>query len=173
MSAIHIRATSRPLRETVIADVGQSCARSSWPQSIALLVACVNVSGLLWSAPSVNAANIAVRVAIGASSNRIIRESVVEGMLLSVLAGCSVWRSPRSRSDVALHFLPASLPRINSVSIDPLVAGFALLVAIATGVLVQSRPCVRCLAHQSDRQLSKRALKPAVRATRGCAPPWS
>ena len=58
---------------------------------------------------------------------------------------CSVWRLAAIAVRMALHFLPASLPRISSVSINPLVAGFALLVAIATGVLCSLAPAFAAL----------------------------
>jgi predicted permease len=145
MSAIHIQGDVKPLRETVIADVRPILRTLFMAAMIALLVACVNVSSLLLVRAIRERRAYAVRLAIGASSNRIIRESVVEGMLLSVLAGALGLAFAAIAIRVALHFLPASLPRIGSVSIDPMVAGFALLVAVATGVLCSLAPAFAAL----------------------------
>jgi putative ABC transport system permease protein len=145
MSAIHIKGDVEPLRETVVADARPILRTLFMAAMIALLVACVNVSSLLLVRAIRERREFAVRVAIGASSNRIIRESAVEGMLLSVLAGVLGLGFAASAIRMALHYLPASLPRISSVSINPVVAGFALLVAIATGVLCSLAPAFAAL----------------------------
>jgi predicted permease len=145
MSAIKIQGDVKLLRETVVADVRPILRTLFMAAVIALLVACVNVSGLLLVRAIRERRAFAVRVAIGASSHRIIRESVVEGMILSLLAGVLGLVLAAVAIRVALHFLPASLPRLNSVSIDPLVAGFALLIAVTTGVLCSLAPAFAVL----------------------------
>ena len=145
MSALKLKGDVEPLRETVIADVRPILRTLFMAAAIALLVACVNVSGLLLVRAIRERREYAVRVAIGASSNRIIREAAVEGMLLSILAGVLGLALAAVAIRTALHFLPASLPRISSVSINPVVAGFALLVAVATGVLCSLAPAFAAL----------------------------
>ena len=145
MSALRMQGDAIPLRESVIADVRPILRTLFMAAIVALLVACVNVSSLLLVRAIRERREYAVRVAIGASSNRIIRESAMEGMLLSVLAGVLGLALAAIAIRTTLHFLPASLPRINSVSIDPVVAGFALLVAVATGVLCSLTPAFAAL----------------------------
>jgi putative ABC transport system permease protein len=145
MSALKLKGDVESLRENTIADVRPILRTLFMAAMIALLVACVNVSSLLLVRAIRERREYAVRVAIGASSNRIIREAAVEGMLLSILAGVLGLALAAVAIRTALHFLPASLPRINSVSINPVVAGFALLVAIATGVLCSLAPAFAAL----------------------------
>ena len=145
MSALKLKGDVEPLRESVIADVRPILRTLFMAAAIALLVACVNVSGLLLVRAIRERREYAVRVAIGASSHRIIREAAVEGMLLSILAGILGLAFATVAIRAALHFLPASLPRISSVSINPLVAAFALLVAVATGVLCSLAPAFAAL----------------------------
>jgi predicted permease len=145
MSALKLKGDVEPLRESVIADVRPILRALFMAAAIALLVACVNVSGLLLVRAIRERREYAVRVAIGASSHRIIREAAVEGMLLSILAGILGLAFAAVAIRAALHFLPPSLPRISSVSINPLVAGFALLVAVATGVLCSLVPAFAAL----------------------------
>jgi predicted permease len=145
MSAIKLQGDVRPLRETVIADSRPILRTLFMAAIIALLVACVNVSGLLLVRAIRERREFAVRVAIGASSSRIIRETVVEGMLLSVSAGVLGLAIAGVAIRMALHYLPDSLPRVSSISIDPLVAGFALVVAVATGVLCSLAPAFAAL----------------------------
>jgi predicted permease len=145
MSALKLKGDVEPLRENTIADVRPILRTLFMAAMIALLVACVNVSSLLLVRAIRERREYAVRVAIGASSNRIIREAVVEGMFLSVLAGILGLAFAAIAVRTALHLLPASLPRINSVSIDPMVAAFALLVGVATGVLCSLAPAFAAL----------------------------
>lgn len=145
MSAIQLQGDVRSLRESVIADSRPILRTLFMAAIIALLVACVNVSSLLLVRAIRERREFAVRVAIGASSSRIIRESVVEGLLLSFVAGLLGLAFAGIAVRVASHYLPASLPRVSSVSIDPIVAVFALLVAAATGVLCSLAPAFAAL----------------------------
>ena len=135
MSAIHIQGDARLLRETVVANVRPVLRTLFVAVAIVLLIACVNVSSLLLVRAIRRRREYAVRVAIGASASRIIRESMVEGLLLSVAGGLLGLAFAATTIRTTVHLLPDSMPRINSVSMNPMVAGFAVLVAIATGVL--------------------------------------
>jgi predicted permease len=97
LSAIHIQGDVRPLRETVVADVRPVLETLFVAVAIVLLIACVNVSSLLLVRAIRQRREYALRVAIGASSSRIIRESLVEGLLLSMAGGLLASHSPQSR----------------------------------------------------------------------------
>ncbi len=145
MSAIHIQGDVRQLRESVVADVRPVLQTLFLAVAIVLLIACVNVSSLLLVRAIRQRREYAVRVAIGASSSRIIRESVVHGLLLSLAGGLLGLAFATIAIRTTLHLLPDSMPRIDSVSINPSVAGFALLVAVATGALCSLAPAFGAL----------------------------
>jgi putative ABC transport system permease protein len=145
MSAIHIQGDVRLLRETIVADARPVLGTLFVAAVIALLVACANVSSLLLVRAIRQRRQYAVRVAIGASGSRIIRESAVEGMLLSVAGGLVGLAFAAVGIRTTLHLVPDSVPRLNSVSVDPIVAGFALLVALATGILCSLAPAFAAL----------------------------
>ena len=145
MSAIHIQGDVRQLRESVIADVRPVLRTLFFAVAVVLLLGCVNVSSLLLVRAIRQRREYAVRVAIGASSSRIIRESVIQGLLLSVTGGLLGLGLAAVVIRTTLHLLPDSMPRIDSVSMNPLVAGFALLVAAATGVLCSLAPAFAAL----------------------------
>jgi putative ABC transport system permease protein len=145
MSAIKMRGDVKLLRETVVEDVRPTLRMLFVAAIVALLVACVNVSGLLLIRALRQRREYAVRVAIGASSSRIIRESALQGMLLSLAGGVLGLACAAVAIRTALHLLPASLPRINSVSVNPIVAGFALIVALATGIFCSLAPAFAAL----------------------------
>ncbi len=145
MSAIHIQGDAGPLRETVVAEVRPVLQTLFVAVAIVLLIACVNVSSLLLVRAIRQRREYAVRVAIGASSSRIIRESLVEGLLLSMAGGLLGLAFAAIAIRTTLHLMPDSMPRIDSVSMNPIVAAFALAVAVAAGVLCSLAPAFAAL----------------------------
>src|SRR3984885_14944059 len=145
MSAIHIRGDVRPLRDTAVADVRPLLHTLFFAVSIVLLIACVNVAGLLLVRAIRRRHEYAVRLALGARSSLIIRESVVEGLLLSVAGGLLGLAFAATAIRTALYLLPESMPRIDSISMDATVAAFALLLALASGALCSLAPAFAAL----------------------------
>jgi predicted permease len=145
MSAIQIQGDVRPLRETAVADVRPVLQMLFLAVAIVLLIACVNVSSLLLVRAIRRRREYAVRVAIGASSSRVIRESLVEGLLLSMAGGLLGLVFAVIAIRTTLHLMPDSMPRIDSVSMNPIVAAFALVVAVAAGVLCSLAPAFAAL----------------------------
>ena len=145
MSAIKIQGDVEQLRETEVADVRPVLRTLFLAVGIVLLVACLNVSSLLLVRAIRQRREYAVRVAIGASSTRIICESAVEGMLLSVAGGLLGLAFAAIAIRTALHLVPDSMPRLNSVSVNPYVASFALFIAVGSGVLCSLAPAFAAL----------------------------
>ena len=145
MSAIQIQGDVKQLRETVVADVRPVLRTLFVAVAVVLLVACVNVSSLMLVRAIRQRREYAVRAAIGASSTRIICESAVEGVLLSVAGGLLGLAFAAIAIRTALHLVPDSMPRINSVSVNPFVASFALFIAVASGVLCSFAPAFAAL----------------------------
>jgi predicted permease len=145
MSAIHIRGDVEPLRETVVADVRPVLQTLFLAVAIVLLIACVNVSSLLLVRAIRQRREYAVRIAIGASSNQVIRESLTAGLLLSMAGGLLGLGFAAIAIRTALRLMPDSMPRIDSISINPVVAAFALVVAMAAGVLCSLAPAFAAL----------------------------
>ena len=145
MSAIRIRGDVTPLRETAVADVRPLLRTLFLAVSVVLLIACVNVAGLLLVRAIRRRREYAVRLALGARSAAILRESIFEGLLLSVTGGLLGLAFAAVAIRTALHLLPESMPRIASISIDLPVAAFALVVAVATGALCSLAPAFAAL----------------------------
>ena len=140
MSAIHIQGDVTPLLEYAVADIRPLLRALFFAVSIVLLIACVNVAGLLLVRAIRRRREYAVRLALGANSSAIVYESVLEGLLLSVAGGLLGLAFAATAIRVALHLLPESMPRVDSISIDPAVITFAMLVALATGALCGLAP---------------------------------
>ena len=140
MTAIHIRGDVTPLREYAVADVRPLLRTLFFAVSIVLLVACINVAGLLLVQAIRRHREYAVRLALGAPSSIILRESLSQGLLLSLTGGLLGLACAAIAIRTALHLLPESMPRIDSISLDATVAIFALVVAVMTGTLCSLAP---------------------------------
>src|SRR6202789_302105 len=140
MAAIKIRGDAAPLRDRVVGNVRPMLHALLGAVGIVLLIACVNVAGLLLVRAIRRRREYAVRLALGAGSGRILRESVVEGTALSIAGGLLGLALAAGIIRVALHLLPESMPRIDQIAINGTVVGFALLLAVATGMLCSLAP---------------------------------
>ena len=140
MSAIHIRGDAAPLREFVVAGARPLLRILFLAVSIVLLIACANVAGLLLVRAIRRRREYAVRLALGARSSTIVLESVFEGLMLSLAGGLLGLAFAAAAIRLALHVLPESMPRIDSIHIDATVSAFALLLALMTGALCSLAP---------------------------------
>jgi predicted permease len=110
--------------------------------AVVLFIACANLAGLLLVRVIRRRREISVRLALGASGAAVLRQSLVEALLLSVAGGLLGLALASTALRAGLHFLPESLPRISAISLDWKVAGFALLLAVLTGLLCGLIPAI-------------------------------
>ncbi|HEY6373317.1 MAG TPA: ABC transporter permease [Candidatus Sulfotelmatobacter sp.] len=145
MAAIHIRGDVALLGEFDVADVRPLLQTLFMAVSVVLLIACVNTAGLLLVRAIRRRREYAIRLALGARSGVIVRESVFEGLLISLAGGVVGLAFAGVAIRAALHLLPESMPRIDSISMDGTVAAFALLLALVTGALCSLAPAFAAL----------------------------
>jgi putative ABC transport system permease protein len=164
MSAIRIQGDVTRLMEYAVEDARPLLRTLFFAVSIVLLIACVNVAGLLLVRAIRRRREYAVRLALGARASAIIRESVGEGLLLSFAGGLLGLAFAAAAIRTALHLLPESMPRVDSISIDGIVVIFALFLALATGVLCSMAPAFAAL-----RTNLAESLKEGVRTGTGAS----
>jgi putative ABC transport system permease protein len=140
MSSIKIRGDATPLREDVVGETRPVLRALFAAVCVVLLIACINVAVLLLVRSIRRRRDSAIMLALGARSSTIIRESLVEGLVLSSLGALLGFTLAAICLRTAMRFLPDSIARIDSVRIDSGVALFALLLAILTGVVSSLAP---------------------------------
>ena len=144
-SKIHIRGDVKPLLEYEVSEIRPVLRDMFFAVSIVLLIACANVAGLLLVRAIRRRNDYAVRIALGARAAAIIRQSVLEGLLLGVTGGLVGLAFAAAAIRITLRVLPDSMPRVDSIAMDGTVAGFALLLALATGALCSLAPAFAAL----------------------------
>ena len=103
---------------------------------LVLLIACVNVVNLLLTRAASRRRELAVRMALGASRGRLVRDGIAEAVLLSI-AGGALGCLLAYGLTAALRTLPPHIfPRLRDIQVDGVVLGFALALSVATGFII-------------------------------------
>jgi len=140
MSKIHIRGDIQLLSEVLTGNT-RPLLRVLWiAVSVVLLIACANVAILMLVRAVRYHREYAVRLALGARSSAILRDTVLEGLLLSLSGGLLGLVFAGMAIRIASHALTDSMPRVDSISIDVPVTLFTLGIAITVGVLCSLVP---------------------------------
>jgi putative ABC transport system permease protein len=135
-----------PIRDTIVSGVRQSLFVLLGAVSLVLLIACANVANLLLVRAAGRKREFAIRVSMGATRGRIIRQLLVESTLLAVTGGIlgSILGYIGVRALLALS--PGNIPRIGEhgagVTIDWRVLAFTLGVSLLTGILFGLFPAI-------------------------------
>jgi len=140
MSRIHIRGDVMPLREYIVGETRPILRALSAAVAVVLLIACVNVAVMMLVRAIRHRRDSAVKLALGARSSAIVRASLVEGLVLSCAGSLLGFALAAIAIHTSLRFLPDTIARIDSVTIDAGVALFALILAVVTGIVASAAP---------------------------------
>lgn len=151
-----------PLKEEMVGNVRPFLLVLLAAVGFVLLIACVNVASLMLARSTGRMREFALRAALGASRQRVVRQLLTESLMLSIAAGAlglllAVWGT-----HVGLKFLPTNLPRTEEIGLDFRVLLFTFGISLLAGTLFGLVPALRL--SQADPQT---ALKEGGRGTSG------
>jgi|HubBroStandDraft_1064217.scaffolds.fasta_scaffold00260_24 putative ABC transport system permease protein len=110
--------------------------------ALVLLIGCANVANLLLARATARTREIAIRAAVGASRGRIVRQLVVESLVLATIAGAAGLLLAKWGSDALVALAPGNVPRLAESDIDGWVMAFTLGVSVAASLLFGLAPAL-------------------------------
>lgn len=111
--------------------------------ALVLLISCANVAGLLLARGSRRSAEFALRASIGASRAAIVRQLLVESVVLSVCGGVAGVALAFALLRGMVTVMPINIPRVEHALIDGTVLAFVVIVSVITGLLFGVLPALR------------------------------
>jgi predicted permease len=140
MRSLRIHAVVTPLHEDTVGQARPLVRTLFFAVIVVLLIACANLAGLLLVRAIRRRREIAVRLALGVRAATLLRQAIVESMVLSI-AGCVIGLALAAGGlQVGVSQLPQTLPRVNEIGLDWPVILFALGLALLTGFLCGLAP---------------------------------
>ncbi len=155
LKTIHIHAVVDSLKESAVA-AGRPLVRIlTLAVFVVLLIACLNVAGLLLVRAIRRRRELAVRLALGASPRALVGSSMMEGIVLSGGGGLLGLLLAAATLKVAVPLLPESMPRVDGIHLDLGVILFALVLALLTGAVCGMAPAFAALHTRVNENLKE------------------
>jgi len=145
MASMRIHASVRSLNDQTVGSSRKLVSTLFLATIIVLLIACANLAGLLLVRAIRYRREIALRLALGDSTAALLSQAISESLILTILGGVLGLVLAAVALPVGLRWLPESLPRVLEIGINWKVASFALVLALATGVLCGLAPALAAL----------------------------
>lgn len=130
------------MRDALVSDIRLTLYLLLGAVGVVLLIACVNTATLLLAKATARSREVAVRAALGASRQRLVRQFVTEGLLLAFVAGASGLLLAYLGSKVLVALAPADVPRLADSGVDGWVLAFTLGISMITSLLVGLVPAL-------------------------------
>jgi putative ABC transport system permease protein len=145
MASLHIRALVRSLHEDTVQQSRQLVRTLFLAIVVVLLIACANLAGLLLVRAIRHRRETAVRLALGASAGAVLRQAILESLVLSMTGGLLGLALAAVCMRVGVNWLPETLPRIREIGLDWAIVLFAIVLAVLTGILCGLAPAFATL----------------------------
>jgi putative ABC transport system permease protein len=145
-----IQAAVRPLKDDVVGELGKVLWVLMGSIGVVLLIACANVANLLLVRAEGRQQELATRMALGANWRRIAATLLTESVFLGLLGGIIGLGFAYAALRLLVAIAPAYLPRLESISLDPLVILFTLAISLVAGLLFGLIPVFKYAAPNTN-----------------------
>ncbi|MFZ3217014.1 MAG: ABC transporter permease [Candidatus Acidiferrales bacterium] len=129
-----------PLQQITVLEARPLLRMLFFAVVVVLLIACANLAGLLLVRAIRRQREIAVRLALGAPALTLLRQMILESLVLSFTGGLLGIGLAALALAIGKNLLPETLPLINEITLNWTVAGFALVLALLTGLFCGLAP---------------------------------
>ncbi len=133
----------RPLDVDVVGDIGSMLWILLGTVGLVLLVACANVANLFLVRADSRQQELAIRLALGAETRRVAWELMSESLLLALVGGALGIALAYGGIQLLVYLQPAQLPRLEAITIDPIVLLFTLAITLGAGLLFGVLPILK------------------------------
>jgi len=131
-NAKHTNPRVLPLRDEIVGNYKTSLWTLLGAVGVVLLIGCSNLASMLLTRSSIRRREIAVRLALGARRARLMRQLLVESLLLALIGGGLGLAIASWAVHAVVGWAPADMPRIAEIGIDARVLGFTIVVSFVS-----------------------------------------
>ena len=132
-----------PLQNVVVGDVQVLLLALSAAVTLVLLIGCANVANLLLARATTRHREIAIRLALGASRARLIRQLLTENFVLAAIGGAFGVVAAMWTQQLLVTALPAGLPRVHEIRMDWIAVAFAVTITVITSLVCGLMPAMQ------------------------------
>src|SRR5258707_9757126 len=137
------KARAVPLKDEIVGTAGSTLGVLAGAALAVLMLACVNVAGLMLGRAVVRSREISVRAALGATRWRLARQLLIESLVLASMGRALGVGLAHCPGRAVTRFGPAAMPRLSMIAVDAQVLGLALGATVVSAVLFRLAPALR------------------------------